>query len=247
MPKLWRDGFLFDRRRGRVRERPAAQGHPPGDEVGDARGRDDLRRRCVEGDTSSARARDLRGPLQGELGRRRAVGGPQLPPGVRDGTLRGHGARRHRHADAAAAASASSTGSTGEAGHARMRRLVEPARGAADAARSRCRSTARSPSTSWRTSTTRARRTRRTSRSTSWCTTPTSASTGARGVRQPLPALLPGERLRDGADAAARTGKRLQINASNCVHCKTCDIMDPYQIITWVPPEGGGGPNYGKM
>jgi electron-transferring-flavoprotein dehydrogenase len=42
-------------------------------------------------------------------------------------------------------------------------------------------------------------------------------------------------------------GKRLQINASNCVHCKTCDIMDPYQIITWVPPEGGGGPNYSKM
>lgn len=38
--------------------------------------------------------------------------------------------------------------------------------------------------------------------------------------------------------------KRLQINASNCVHCKTCDIMDPYQIITWIPPEGGGGPNY---
>jgi electron-transferring-flavoprotein dehydrogenase len=49
------------------------------------------------------------------------------------------------------------------------------------------------------------------------------------------------------ADAAAPTGKRLQINASNCVHCKTCDIMDPYAIITWVPPEGGGGPNYSKM
>ena len=48
-------------------------------------------------------------------------------------------------------------------------------------------------------------------------------------------------------DPAARTGRRLQINASNCVHCKTCDVMDPYQIITWVPPEGGGGPNYGKM
>ena len=41
--------------------------------------------------------------------------------------------------------------------------------------------------------------------------------------------------------------KRLQINASNCVHCKTCDIMDPYQIINWVPPEGGGGPNYEGM
>jgi electron-transferring-flavoprotein dehydrogenase len=38
--------------------------------------------------------------------------------------------------------------------------------------------------------------------------------------------------------------KRLQINASNCVHCKTCDIMDPYQVITWVPPEGGGGPHF---
>jgi len=41
--------------------------------------------------------------------------------------------------------------------------------------------------------------------------------------------------------------RRLQINASNCVHCKTCDIMDPYQIIDWVTPEGGGGPNYEGM
>jgi len=41
--------------------------------------------------------------------------------------------------------------------------------------------------------------------------------------------------------------RRLKINASNCVHCKTCDIADPYQIITWVPPEGGGGPNYEGM
>jgi len=40
---------------------------------------------------------------------------------------------------------------------------------------------------------------------------------------------------------------RLQINASNCVHCKTCDIMDPYGVITWVPPEGGGGPQYTGM
>ncbi len=38
--------------------------------------------------------------------------------------------------------------------------------------------------------------------------------------------------------------KALHINASNCVHCKTCDIMDPYQIIDWVPPEGGEGPQY---
>ena len=42
-------------------------------------------------------------------------------------------------------------------------------------------------------------------------------------------------------------GKRLQINASNCVHCKTCDIMDPYGVITWVAPEGGEGPQYDGM
>jgi len=42
-------------------------------------------------------------------------------------------------------------------------------------------------------------------------------------------------------------GKRLQINASNCVHCKTCDIMDPYQVINWVAPEGGEGPSYEGM
>ena len=41
--------------------------------------------------------------------------------------------------------------------------------------------------------------------------------------------------------------KRLQINAQNCVHCKTCDIKDPTQNIWWVTPEGGGGPNYGAM
>ncbi|MFO0995619.1 MAG: electron transfer flavoprotein-ubiquinone oxidoreductase [Alphaproteobacteria bacterium] len=40
---------------------------------------------------------------------------------------------------------------------------------------------------------------------------------------------------------------RLQINAQNCVHCKTCDIKDPRQNITWVTPEGGGGPNYPNM
>ncbi|MGB7200688.1 MAG: electron transfer flavoprotein-ubiquinone oxidoreductase [Pyrinomonadaceae bacterium] len=45
-----------------------------------------------------------------------------------------------------------------------------------------------------------------------------------------------------------RNGRReLKVNFSNCVHCKTCDIADPYQIINWVTPEGGGGPNYKGM
>jgi electron-transferring-flavoprotein dehydrogenase len=49
----------------------------------------------------------------------------------------------------------------------------------------------------------------------------------------------------EASDAPA--GKQIHVNFANCVHCKTCDIMDPYQIITWVPPEGGGGPNYDGM
>jgi electron-transferring-flavoprotein dehydrogenase len=40
---------------------------------------------------------------------------------------------------------------------------------------------------------------------------------------------------------------RLQINAQNCIHCKTCDIKDPTQNIHWVAPEGGGGPKYDGM
>jgi electron-transferring-flavoprotein dehydrogenase len=51
------------------------------------------------------------------------------------------------------------------------------------------------------------------------------------------------EMVEDGTDGK----RRLQINFSNCVHCKTCDIMDPYQIINWVTPEGGGGPDYKGM
>jgi electron-transferring-flavoprotein dehydrogenase len=46
---------------------------------------------------------------------------------------------------------------------------------------------------------------------------------------------------------AGEPGMRLQINAPNCVHCKTCDIKDPLQNIHWVTPEGGGGPNYSGM
>jgi electron-transferring-flavoprotein dehydrogenase len=42
-------------------------------------------------------------------------------------------------------------------------------------------------------------------------------------------------------------GRRLQINSANCVHCKACDIKDPYGIITWTTPEGGSGPNYQNL
>ncbi|MBA3486135.1 MAG: electron transfer flavoprotein-ubiquinone oxidoreductase [Lysobacter sp.] len=49
------------------------------------------------------------------------------------------------------------------------------------------------------------------------------------------------------ASADGAMTKRLQINAANCVHCKTCDIKDPYEIINWVTPEGGAGPNYQNL
>jgi electron-transferring-flavoprotein dehydrogenase len=51
----------------------------------------------------------------------------------------------------------------------------------------------------------------------------------------------------DDVSSDGSTSKRLQINSANCVHCKTCDIKDPYEIITWVTPEGGSGPNYQSL
>jgi electron-transferring-flavoprotein dehydrogenase len=48
-------------------------------------------------------------------------------------------------------------------------------------------------------------------------------------------------------DEATKSDPRFVVNAQNCVHCKTCDIKDPAQNIHWVPPEGGGGPNYPNM
>ena len=41
--------------------------------------------------------------------------------------------------------------------------------------------------------------------------------------------------------------EKFVINSQNCIHCKTCDIKEPSQNITWVAPEGGGGPKYGNM
>ncbi|MDB5806882.1 MAG: Electron-transferring-flavoprotein dehydrogenase [Betaproteobacteria bacterium] len=55
------------------------------------------------------------------------------------------------------------------------------------------------------------------------------------------------EFVRNDSAGAGESNDRLQINAQNCVHCKTCDIKDPTQNIVWVVPEGGGGPNYPGM
>jgi len=67
------------------------------------------------------------------------------------------------------------------------------------------------------------------------------------GVYEFVPALAATDAAADVAGTASGAAVRLQINAQNCVHCKTCDIKDPTQNIHWVTPEGGGGPNYTSM
>ena len=62
-----------------------------------------------------------------------------------------------------------------------------------------------------------------------------------------VPTAIAGGSREASGHGEARPRRQLQINFSNCVHCKTCDIMDPYQIINWVTPEGGGGPDYVGM
>ena len=68
-------------------------------------------------------------------------------------------------------------------------------------------------------------------------------------VRQSVPAtsVRPRSTSRCSNRVDGAVEGRLQINFTNCVHCKTCDIIDPYQIITWVPPQGGEGPVYTGM
>ncbi len=249
MPKLCRRRLPAHRRLRRLPQRPAPQGHPPGDEVGHARRRDHLRGAARRRRSTAARLAGYEDEVRGELGRAKSSG--RCATSTRPSSTALLGGMLQ-------AGLGMVTGGRG-CGH--LRPPAQPRRPRAHAqarppraaprcpARRRSRSTASSPSTSWPTSTTRAPRTTRTSRCTCWWPTPTSASTSAREeYGNPCQHFCPAARLRDGRRRRRRpTGKRLQINASNCVHCKTCDIVDPYQIITWVPPEGGGGPNYSRM
>ncbi len=77
---------------------------------------------------------------------------------------------------------------------------------------------------------------------TKFCTTRCAAEYG-----NPCTRFCPAQVYNIVEDSSSPTGRRLQIDFANCVHCKTCDIMDPYQVIDWVPPEGGDGPRYDRL
>ena len=158
----------------------------------------------------------------------------------RFGTLARRRARRPRHVD--------QHGGLLAVRHAapRQARFRDPEAGGAVQADQPIRSrTASSPSTGCRRCSSPTPTTRRTSRPISrW---PTSACR-----RRPSTTCMPDRPARycpAGVYEWVEEGgsPRYVINAQNCVHCKTCDIKDPNQNITWVPPEGGGGPNYPNM
>ena len=204
--------------------------------------------RLLAGDSLGRAARRLRGALRGAAGRRRAV--EECATSTRASSAAAstrHGQRRRSDGDRRPRLG-SATGSPADAGpraHAPARRersrlRVQPApvavRRQADLRQARRRLPLGHDARGGPAGPPAGRRHRR------------SASTSARGssaIPASTSARRRSTRWSDDGDGAA--GKRLQINATNCVHCKTCDIVDPYQIITWVPPEGGGGPNYGKM
>jgi electron-transferring-flavoprotein dehydrogenase len=73
------------------------------------------------------------------------------------------------------------------------------------------------------------------------------STTCAEEFGNPCESFCPAEVYEMVPDSDNPGRKKLFIHHENCVHCKTCDIADPYQIITWTPPEGGEGPNYDRM
>jgi hypothetical protein len=194
-----------------------------------------------------------RSPLRGRLARQRdrprpEEGAQRQAAVVEASAHRRHRARRPRHvaeharllALSARSATASPTAATLKPA-AKCRRSPTPS------------PTARSPSTGCPRCSCRTPTTRRTSRCIFRSPTWPCRGVRARRLRRAVGALLPGGRLRSGSRRRTpryviNAGRALrQINAQNCVHCKTCDIKDPNQNIDWVPPEGGGGPNYPNM
>ena len=233
-----------DRRQRRFSQRAAAQGHPSGDQIGHAGGRSDLRSAGLR--TQRCRgAGGVRPEISRIVGVHRTARGAQLPRRFQERVVRRHAQRRARHADRRARLrpARQTLGSRRLRAHARVGRV--PPRARERRVDGRQRADVRQGH-------------RRLQQRHDARRKPARASARRRHddlrralhgrIRQSVPVFLSGRRLRAAvrADRRRRQG-RLQINFANCVHCKTCDIMDPYQIITWVPPQGGEGPVYTGM
>ena len=235
------------RRRGELRELDAPQGHPPRDAErhaggrdgvrGDARRRHVARRRCSATRRASTRARSRRSCIRCATCTRRSS--TACSPGCCSPAVAMLTGGRLARATCA-----------GHAGHTRMRTLAEYYGIDKRASRSRVERRRARSQTHLRQGHQRAllghaARGGPAGRTCS-CTPRCAHTICGDGVRPPVHALLSRPTSTRWWTTAA-AARRLQINASNCVHCKTCDIMDPYGVITWVAPEGGEGPQYDGM
>ena len=245
MPQLVRRRLVPHRRHGRLSQRHAAQRHPPRDQIGDARGRSDLRRACGKDDVSAAALADydrrfreswayteMHAARNFHAGFKSGLFGGMLNaalstydrrPRLRRASTSSRGARRLRaHGqDHASARPRRSTGASTPDNVLDLRQAHRRVQQRHDARRRSARASARCRHQDLR------------------------RSLHGR-IRQSVSVFLPGQSVRAAVHQERRRRRRgqLEINFSNCVHCKTCDIMDPYQIITWVPPQGGEGPVY---
>ena len=237
------------RRLGRLPQFAAAQRHSPGDQERHAGRRDRLRGAASPATSRAAQLQTFKQKVDASWIKQELYPVRNFHQGFEGGLLQGNGARRRCSRSPAAAACCERY--PAHAGHERMRTLAEthaagmsreqitgwakgdgkltfdkltdlyllrhPARGRS----------ARAPDHS---------RHRHLQHALHHASTaiPASSSVRPTSMRWWTPPTCP-------------AAKQIHLNPSNCVHCKTCDIMDPYEIITWVPPEGGGGPNYDGM
>ena len=243
MPRLYADGLLLDRRFGRLSQRHAAQGHSSRHEVGNDGCRDGVGR-AASRRVRRADALGVRAAIQGVVGVSRDALVAQLPSGLQERFMAGHDQcgpgdvhRRSRLRRCRQTAGRAGIRSDGQGRISSRRNAARTDRQRADLRQAHRRvqqrhDARREPAVPPH----RFRHERFAATAARWST----------AIRASIFARPPST-SRCSKSATGGVEGRLQINFTNCVHCKTCDIIDPYQIITWVPPQGGEGPVYTGM